>query len=415
MNGSPVVLYLVNQYPKLSHSFIRREIRAVEAAGICVRRASIRRPPEDLLNAAEQEEALRTRTVLDLGVGGLAAALVRVVLARPLAFGRALAAAIGLGWRSERGLPRHLAYLAEACVLLGWCREWGVQHVHAHFGTNATAAALLLQRLGGPPFSFTVHGPEEFDRPEAIGLSRKLRAADFSVAVSHFGRSQLSRWCPAVDAERIHVVRCGVDAAFLEAEPTPLPGTPRLICVGRLCPEKRQLDLVDAAARLAERSSPFELVFVGDGPCRTALEQRISRRGLGGQVRLLGARPEKDVVQEMRAARVLVLPSCAEGLPVVLMEALALGRPVITTHVAGIPELVIDGVCGWLVPSGDTDALVEALERALATSPDDLASMGQAGAARVRELHDASRQGRRLAELFRTSVASSVRVATPRS
>src|SRR5439155_26884638 len=211
-----------------------------------------------------------------------------------------------------------------------------------------------------------VHGPEEFDHPEALALDEKIEHAAFVVAVSSFGRSQLYRWCPPAQWGKIRVVHCGVDASFLGGDPVPVPDVPRVVCVGRLAEQKGQILLLRALAVLAAEGITCELVLAGDGPLRPAIEAETARLRLAGCVRITGWLDGAAVRREIESARGLVLPSFAEGLPVVLMEALALGRPVVSTFVAGIPELVRDGVHGWLVPAGDVDALAGAVGELLA-------------------------------------------------
>jgi glycosyltransferase involved in cell wall biosynthesis len=368
--------------------------------GVIVERFSVRPPASDLVDPADVAEAKRTHVLLAAGKLGLALALIRTFATRPAAFLRGLRWAVRLGRRSDRGVLRHLAYLAEACVLLRLLRETPVDHLHAHFGTNPAAVALLLRHLGGPAFSFTVHGPEEFDRPEALSLGDKIAQARFVVAVSDFGRSQLFRWCDPDDWGKVQVVRCGLDAVFLGSPPGPVPDVPRLVCVGRLAGQKGHLLLLETARTLAAEGIPFELVLVGDGPLRSLVDLRIRQFALSGRVRVAGWLSGEAVRRELLAARALVLPSFAEGLPVVLMEALALGRPVVTTAIAGIPELVRDGVQGWVVPAGSVGLLTEALRQVLAAPPERLTEMGRAGAAIVAERHDAGTEAGKLARLF---------------
>jgi glycosyltransferase involved in cell wall biosynthesis len=393
------IAYLVNRYPKASHSFIRREIQALEELGFEVLRVSVRPSGDDLVDPRDRAEGPRTRRLL--APGGLCAGVVAALLGRPLGLLRAALEALRLGWRSDRGLLVHLVYLAEACALARLARREGVRHVHAHFGTNPPAVCLLASLLGGLAFSFTVHGPEEFDRPTTLKLGRKVARARFVAAVSEFSRSQLFRWCAPGDWRKIHVVHCGVDELFLEARPLPVPERARLVCVGRLCEQKGQLLLLEAAAEVLAGGDELELVLAGDGELRGPIEAAAARLGLGGRVRITGWISNERVREEILAGRALVLPSFAEGLPVVLMEALALGRPVISTYVAGIPELVVPGRTGWLVPAGDTGALAQAMRAALRAAPAELAAMGRCGAEGVRERHDVRREAEKLAELFR--------------
>ena len=394
------IAYLVNQYPTTSHSFIRREIHALEAQGVEVLRFSIQPLREQLVNEADRLERGRTRVVLGAGAAGHALSVLACAVRRPAAALRALILAIRLGWRSDRGLLRHLAYLAESCVLTRWLQRAGADHVHAHFGTNPAMVAMLCRELGGPTFSFTVHGPEEFDKPQFLGLREKVQRAAFVVAISSFGRGQLYRWARSEDWPKIEVVRCGVDEDLLRAPAAPVPADPRLVCVARIAEQKGHLLLVEAAALLAAEGLDFQIVLVGEGPMRHQVEELIQRRGLTDRFLLTGRLDGRQVREAILGSRALVLPSFAEGLPVVVMEALALRRPVIATAIAGNPELLEAGVTGWLVPAGSVEALAGAMRAALQASPVLLEEMGRAGAVLIALQHDVSREARKLATLF---------------
>lgn len=402
------VAYLVNQYPKVSHSFIRREILAVEACGIKVLRCSIRACNAELVDEGDKAELAKTKVVLAGGLKGaglnLFSGLLWALVTRPLSLAKAVGAMLQLGLKSERGLLLHVAYLAEACVLLRWFQQANVGHVHVHFGTNSATVALLCRYLGGPTYSFTVHGPEEFDKPGAIALGEKIRHAAFVVAVSSFGRSQLYRWCDYCHWQKIHVIHCGVDDEFLNQPYTPVPEAPTLVCVGRLSEQKGHLLLLEAATKLALEGMTFKLIFVGDGPLRHQIEATIAHHHLQGHIVITGWASSAEVRQQLLHARALVLPSFAEGLPVVIMEALALARPVISTYVAGIPELVEPGGCGWLVPAGSVSHLAEAMRSALTASVEVLSYMGTIGMERVAREHSASIEAKKLAQLFEAVV-----------
>ncbi len=397
------VAYLVNQYPKTSHTFIRREILALERLGVRVQRLALRGWDADVPDAMDRIEQERTAYVLRGGAAPLLRALLRALWRRPRRFGRALRLALASSRGAERPWPVHLIYLAEACVVAESIERAGSVHLHAHFGTNAAEVAMLARALGGPPYSFTVHGPEEFDKPQALGLGEKMRRAAFVVAISSFGRSQLYRWLKPERWAAVEVVHCGIDRAFSESAAGAPPANRRLVCVGRLCEQKGQLLLVEAMARLAAAGAEPELVLAGDGEMRAEIEARCARLGLGDRVRITGWIDSDAVRRELEAARALVLPSFAEGLPVVIMEAMALGRPVVSTLVAGIPELVVDGVTGWLVPAGDVDALTNAIAACLKASPEALADMGRLARARVLERHDADVEAAKLRALFERS------------
>lgn len=396
-----IVAYLVNQYPHVSHTFIRREIAALERHGLTVKRFSIRPAPKDLVDPADISECQKTHVILDDGFLVLFWSTCYLLMTRPLRWMRTIIMTRRLRRRSDRGIIRHLAYFAEACRLQRLTRD--IDHLHAHFGTNSATVALLCRMLGGPPFSFTVHGPEEFDKPESLSLGIKIHYASFVVAISHYGRSQLCRWSQSDDWPKLQVVRCGLDAEFVKAEPTPVPSNHQLVCVGRLSEQKGQLLLLDALAELRNQNVRFQMVLAGDGPMRRDIETKIEQLQLQAHVEITGWISGARVRQLICESRALVLPSFAEGLPVVLMEALALGRPVVTTSIAGIPELVQPGINGWLVPAGSTHDLVIALRELLATDPARLTEMGRRGCTAVRQLHNVDLEARKLAELFGTS------------
>ncbi|MGB6100042.1 MAG: glycosyltransferase family 4 protein [Comamonas sp.] len=403
------VAYFINQYPKVSHSFIRREILALEKQGAQVYRFSLRGWADAVADPLDEQERSRTRYVLRCGLAGLVASTLRVFAARPLTWLRALALALRLSRGADRPWPLHLVYLAEACQLLLWLRDCGAQHVHAHFGSNSTEVVMLAHVLGGPGYSFTVHGPEEFDKPQALHLGEKMQRARFVVAISSFGRSQLYRWLPVVDWPKVQVVHCGVDQAFHGVPAQAVPAAARLVCVGRLCEQKGQLLLVQALALLKARGVGCELVLAGDGEMRGVVEAEVARLALQAQVRITGWIASAQVREELLAARALVLPSFAEGLPVVIMEAMALRRPVLSTYVAGIPELVQPGRTGWLFPPGDVDALADAMQACLAAPPDELQAMGDAARERVLARHDVDAEAAKLHALFTQYVGAQVR------
>ena len=394
------VAYLVNQYPQPSHSFIRREIAALESLGAAVDRFTLRASTGALVDTRDLRERTWPRAVLDEHPLLLAWATLSNLLRQPSRGLSALGQALRCGVRSDRGLLNHLAYLVEACVLKRWLEQRKIRHVHAHFGTNAATVAMFCRLLGGPSYSFTVHGPEEFDKPEFLHLRAKIAHSAFAVAISAFGRSQLQRVAELADWSKIQVIRCGVDDLFLDVEPMPPVDAPQLVCIARLHEQKGLPTLVEAARRLRARGRWFNISVVGDGPLRSALQRQIDAAGLTRNVELVGWCSNDEVRRRLLESRALVLPSFAEGLPVVLMEALALHRPVISTYVAGIPELVIPGENGWLTPASDVDALVDALDDALTSDVARLAELGAAGAARVQQRHSARQEASRLGQLF---------------
>ena len=395
-----IIAYLVPVFPMPSQTFIRRELAALESRGWTIHRFAMRRFDGEAADPADQVEQDRTHYILDAGARGLTLTLVIEMLGRPRSFLTALSMAVRMGLRSEKGLVRNLIYLAEACFLRRRLAECGARHLHAHFGTNSASIAMLCRVLGGPPFSVTFHGPEEFDAPRALGLRQKVRHAAFVATISHFTRSQLLRWSEYRDWSKIHVVYAGVNPVYLKHGPAPIPNAPRVVNIGRIVEQKGQAILIQAVARLLERGIDVELVIASDGPMRGEIERLIDQLGVRDCIRLTGYLDDLGIFDEILAARAMVLPSFAEGLPSVILESLALGRPVITTSIAAHSELIEPNVNGWLIPAGDVDSLVNAMAEVLASAPAELEQMGRAGAARVAEQHDPEAAAEKLTELF---------------
>ena len=392
------IAYLINTYPRASHSFIRREVQALERLGCDIHRFAMRSAHAELVDPADIAEDARTEHVLKSGVWGVAKVALGWMARRP----RRSLSALRLAWRcGARGNDRlrHLIYLAEGAVIARRCYDLRIPHVHAHFGTNSTTVAMLAQALGGPSFSFTTHGPEEFDAPVALSLTAKLHRATFAVAISSYGRSQLCRWAALPDWPRIHVVHCGIEP-WRFPEPGPLPTSgPHLVAIGRLAEQKGFPLLIEAVAQAAPHLPGLHLTLVGDGPLRADLQARVAHLGLQNHITFAGWQDEAGVRTALAASTALILPSFAEGLPVVVMEAMAAGRPIIATAIAGVPELVTPDT-GWLVPAGDAQALAGAIATLATTPIDALTQMGHAARTRVLARHDIDTEAEKLMTLF---------------
>lgn len=396
---SAPVAYLTNVYPHVSHSFIRREILALEKCGIPVVRFSIRRSSEALPDIDDQSEQARTIVLLDASVAAFVSVTLRALFSHPVRFGRAVRMAIAMGRVSAVGVWRNLIYLVEACLLAQAARQRGIRHVHAHFGTNSAAVARLAKAVGDVSYSMTVHGPDEFDANAALSLPAKIADAAFVVAISSHGIGQLMRWSHFTHWPKISVVRCGLDGKFLEhGRSKSRSGSRVFVCVARLDAQKG-VGLLIEAAHLLGPELDFKLRIIGDGAMRAELAGRIVALGLSDRVVLCGWQSSANIRTELERARALVLSSFAEGLPVVLMEAMAVECPVIATAIAGIPELV-DSECGWVVPSGSAEAMAAAMRTALLADEKALRTMGAEGRQRVLASHDAVRNAGQLAELL---------------
>ena len=398
------ITYLINQYPKVSHTFIRREILALERLGHEIQRVALRGWEDKPIDLQDILEQTKTVYVLKNGIFSLLLSAFKSLLQKPVCFFSALCLAIQMGIRADRPLIFHLVYFLEACQVYLETKQFNAQHLHAHFGTNPSEIAMLVNAIGGLPYSFTVHGPEEFDRPQFLKLSQKINRAKFVVAISSFGRSQLMRWVSFENWHKIKIVHCGLEPDFFNIPAVFIPNKPSLVCVGRLCEQKGQLLLVEAIKNLSEQQVEVELTLAGDGEMRTEIESLIIKYQLEDKIKITGWISSDEVKAHILASQVLILPSFAEGLPVVIMEAMSLRRPVISTYIAGIPELVQDGENGWLCVAGDITALTNTMREALSTPVVRLQEMGDAAFARVTARHHIDSEAAKLAEFMKSSV-----------
>jgi colanic acid/amylovoran biosynthesis glycosyltransferase len=390
------VAYLASRYPDVSHTFIQREILALRRLGVEISTFSVRRArPNQVLSQPDRDEAERTYAILPPRLGDHLRAHRRAFGRRPRAYVSCLLRSLRRAPPGARALLWRLFYFAEAVVLWDQCERRGIAHVHAHFANVGSDVAQLASELSGGSlgWSFTMHGSTEFYDVREHRLADKVRSAGFVVCVSDFTRSQLMMWVGDEHWDKLRVVRCGVDtSAFTPASRDGRAGPLRILCVSRLVLGKGLTLLFEAA-----RGVDAEIVLVGDGPERQRLERRAAE--LGVDVTFTGAVGQDEIRRHYAEADVFCLPSFAEGVPVVLMEAMASGLPVVATRITGIPELVEEGVSGLLVRPARADELAVALGE-LADDPDRRATMGAAARQAVRERYDLERNIHELAGLF---------------
>jgi colanic acid/amylovoran biosynthesis glycosyltransferase len=392
--------YLTSSYARASDSFVRGEVLALRELGHQVSTYSIRKPDRSEWTSEEiRGEAAGTAYLLAMGRAKLAGAFLCRAGRTPGQLLRAARLAARFGTPGVRGRLLPLAYLVEATLLADLLARDRVEHLHDHISEGSAVVALLAAELAGITYSFTVHGPEELERASTLGLDLKTARAAFVIAITEFARSQVLRWIPTGEWSKVHVVHCGVDPSFLADPPGPPRGM-RLVTIGRMVEQKGQLVLIEALAAARRDGVEFELSVIGDGPLRGDLEAAVARLGLAEAVALRGWLPADAVRAEIDGARALVVPSFAEGLPIVLMEAMARRRPVVSTAVGGIDELVAPGVNGWLCAAGSVDDLRRALEALAHTDEAALARLGEQGAAAVRARHDRRAEARKLAALM---------------
>lgn len=390
------ICYLINQYPKVSHTFIRREILALERQGAEVSRVSIRRVAELIVDEDDLAELDKTRFVIGDSMFASLIGLFGLLLKHFMPAVRALPLMLSLARRAHFSLIKHFFYWLEAVWLYDHCQQRAIEHVHAHFGTNPAAVALLTKVMGGPNYSFTVHGPEEFDSPKALSLNTKIAKAKFVVAITSFCRSQLMRWASFDDWSKIVEVHCALDEALLHSPSrSPERKPQKLVNIGRLCEQKGQWILLQAINQLKDCFPELTLHLVGDGEYRATFEQFVRQQGLQERVVFYGWLGGEQIIEQLDSASSMVLPSFAEGLPVVIMEAFARRTPVVATTIAGVPELVTSEN-GWLVPAGDIDRLVTAITQCLNASQCELSQKVDLAYQAVAERHNADSEAKKL-------------------
>jgi colanic acid/amylovoran biosynthesis glycosyltransferase len=403
--SAPAIGYLVSRYPAVSHTFILREVQRLRELGHSIHAASINDPDraEADMDPVELAEASSTYFIKRDGARGAAAAVAYWMSTSPLT----MLAILRQGQRLAPG-GLGLAYAVEAAMIGRWMARKGLKHLHVHFANAAATVSLLVKQLTGCHLSCTVHGPDEFDDVPGQHLARKIASFDRIVCISQFAKGQLMRIGSPQHWDKIEVCRLGVNPAdFPRAHRERSVGPIRLLCVGRLTPAKGQFLLVQALARVRERGLDATLTMVGHGPDKERLHAAVRSLGVESHVRFTGPLRQDQVRDAMAAADVFVLPSLAEGIPVVLMEAMATGLPTISTPVNGIPELISHGQCGLLATPGCVDSLVTQIE-AVAASTDLQRRLADAGRAKVLSHFDLGVNTARLGEIFRTFPAARI-------
>lgn len=395
------IAYLTGEYPRASDTFIQREVAHLRALGHDVLTCSIRTTgAEHLVGPEQRAEHARTFKVLEAMRNPFT--LLRAHGRWMRTPGRYLAA-LCLAWRTApkgiRGRLYNLIYFAEAGVLATHLADAQVTHLHNHIAKASCTVAMLVGALSGIPWSVTLHGPDIFFEPHHWRIDEKVARATFVACISQFCRSQVMCFADAADWHKLHIVHCGIDPARYAPKTSKTGAT--LLFVGRLTPVKGVPLVIEAVSRLVAQHPMLKLRLVGDGPDRAALEADVAQRGLQDRVAFLGYQSQAEVAEELAQADVFVLPSFAEGVPVVLMEAMASHLPVITTRIAGIPELVEDGVSGSLVPPGNVDALTSALDHIL-SDPARRHAYGTAGRRAVTRGYDGQQEAKWLSELITT-------------
>ncbi len=409
------IAYLCSEYPAISHTFILREVDALRRLGAAITTFSIRRThPDHLLAQADRIAFQSTFAILPPRWSRLLGAHLKLAIGKPLVYLSTLALALRLAPTGLRGRLWQFFYFVESVMLWRECRRRGIRHIHVHFANVAADVALLASHIGSAvepkqpwSWSFTMHGPTEFFDVHHFRLAEKLRYARFVVCISDFARSQLMALSDPETWRKLRVIHVGIPIEQF----TPVDdrgfsrGNRTILCVGRLVTEKGQAVLLEAVALLAKRGHAVSVTLAGDSPQRPVLERLAERLGVVSRVSFLGAVGQEELRALYESASIFCLPSFAEGIPVVLMEAMAMKLPVVSTRITGIPELIEDGHAGLLVAPGRPDELADALERVL--MDDSLRrKLGLRGREKVLGEFNAERSAGQLYALFAEQLAS---------
>jgi colanic acid/amylovoran biosynthesis glycosyltransferase len=401
-DGAVKLAYLVARYPAVSQTFVVGEVLGLRREGLQVETLAIRRsPPDEVLSRTDRDAFESTYTVLPLRPWHLVRGHARAFARAPVAYLATLRYALALGRLDLRAVLWQLFYFAEAMIVWDRCERRGIRHLHVHFPNVAADVAMLISRYGGGEwtYSMTLHGPTELSDVPGQKLAEKVRRSEFTICISHYTRSQVMNFVEREHWHKLPVIHCGVDTGRFSPSPDSRPkdARPTVLAVGRLDPRKGHALLVEALGRLARDGVDTRVVVIGEGPERPALERLARERGVSDRLSLPGAVGQDEIIAWFASADVFCMPSLAEGLPVVLMEAMACGLPVVAPRLMGIPELVEDGVSGTLVAPGHVDELAGALARQLA-DPKARRRMGAAGREKVLAEFEVGECARQVAE-----------------
>ena len=406
MSSSKKIAYLVSQYPAVNHTYILREIRELRRLGWDIHVASIRpdtRPPSQL-TAEEREELSHTWCVTTQGLSGALRAHLVSLTTQSRSYISGMLSALRLGGVDFSKAVRNLFYFTEALIVGQWMQSRDLRHIHIHF---ASTVGLLIAETFPVTISITIHGPAEFEEPASFHLRQKIEAATFICAISNYGRSQLMKASTPDQWGKLETVPLGIDPdAFMPGSTSSFERTSfNVISVARLTPEKAQRILIDAIARLVNDGRRVRLRLVGEGPDRPALERHIVACGLSGTVRLEGALNQDQLKTLYRESDAFALTSFAEGVPVVLMEAMAMEIPCVATWITGIPDLIQDGLDGLLVAPSDVWQLSAAIAR-LMDDPDLRRRIAKAGRCKIIQQYNLSENAALLSKVFEKRVSS---------
>ncbi len=396
------IAYITSIYPRATDTFVRTEVEILRQNGFDVHTFSARKTPDQHTKLEVlRNEINNTTYLLDGNTLKLLVATVVYFFRSPGKWFETLKMSWRSGKQGFKNRIRQIAYFLEACYFAQQLEAKKIDHIHNHTPMNSGVISMLASNLTEIPFSMTVHGPGIFFEPNNWGLGDMINRTSFTACITDFCRSQCMIFAPPECWDRLKIVHCGLKRDFLDTPFTPLPDKHRFVCIGRFCPEKGQVQVVEATKVLRDEGHNFEVVLVGDGDLRPQIEEKIEEYQLQDHVTLTGWMDSSEVREEILKSRALLMPSFAEGLPVTIMESLSLCRPVITTRIAGIPELVREGESGWITTAGSASELHEAMREALNCPTETMEAMGKNGRELVLEHHNAETEVAKLMRYFK--------------
>jgi len=398
------IAYLTGTYPRATDTFIQREVAALRERGVFVQTFAVRRPDDNQIVGPEQaEEREKTSYLLPPNVLQLLWSHLILWLISPKNYFKAVFLALQTSQPGIKGLLYQIIYFLEAGLLAQKIRQLKIEHLHNHLGDSSCTVAMLAAALGDFSFSFTLHGPYIFYEPHRWAIGTKISQAKFVACISYFCRSQAMYFSPLPAWKKLSIVHCGVDLGLFKTAEHQGRGH-KLLCVGRLSAAKGFPILLESLATVKTFVPDVHLTIVGDGEDRKTLEDLSQQLGLEQQVSFVGYKSQAEVRECLYQSDVFVLPSFAEGVPVSLMEAMATGIPVVSTRIAGVSELVEDGINGYLVPPSDLTLLAEKVV-SLLNSAELRNAFGKAGRAKVEQEFDLDQEAAWLHAVMTTSLA----------
>ncbi len=399
-SGERKIAYLASEYPAISHTFIFREVQELRKRGLDIKTASIRRP-EMLAKMTDEEKRdaentlyIRNRSKFNILLDHLL-----LIFKYPFRYFSMLFNTCRFSRKGHFGLSKSIGYFVEAGILVNWALNNMIDHIHVHFANPAATVAMIATCYGTVSFSLSIHGPDIFYNVDNNLIADKIKMASKIRCISHFCKSQLIRIVPYSYWNKFYIIRCGVDVSKFTPAKRPENAIPSILCVGRLVPAKGQHILIEACAILKGRGIKVNVTFIGDGPDRESLELLAKYLNIHDSITFTGALGQDIVKIYYDAADLFVLPSFAEGVPVVLMEAMAKEIPCITTRITGIPELIDDNEDGMLVAPSDAIALADKIELVLKDKQLQ-ERIGSRARKKVETMYDLEKNCKQMAQFF---------------